>query len=107
MDNLKHWSGLALVGCLVIGAVAVSPAAVSPAWADGRRQIAPQIATQPSTTDLRQIERELYEQGYQRISHMRLEHGMVSARALDENKRPVFLGVAPETGRVVESIALD
>jgi len=98
MDTLKHWSGLALVGCLVIGAVAVSPAA-----ADQRAQ----IAAQPSTADLRQIERELYEQGYQRISHMRLEHGIVSARALDENKRPVFLGVAPETGRVVESIALE
>jgi hypothetical protein len=103
MDTLKHWSGLALVGCLVMGAVAVSPAAMSPASADQRAQ----VAAQPSTTDLRQIERELYEQGYQRISHMRLEHGIVSARALDENKRPVFLGMVPETGRVVESIALD
>jgi hypothetical protein len=98
MDNLKHWSGLALVGCLVIGAVAVSPT-----LADER----PQIAAQPSATDLRQIERELYDQGYQRVSHMRLENGLVSARALDENKRPVFLGVTPETGRVVEAIPLD
>lgn len=98
MDNLKHWSGMALVGCLVIGAVVVSPT-----LADER----PQVASQASTTDLREIERELYDQGYQRISHMRLENGLLSARALDENKRPVFLGVAPDTGRVVEAIPLD
>lgn len=98
MNNLKHWSGLALIGCLVIGAVAASPT-----LADERQQ----IAEQPSTADLRQIERELYDQGYQRISHMRLENGLVSARALDESKRAMFLGIAPETGRVVEAIPLD
>ncbi|MBL8707288.1 MAG: PepSY domain-containing protein [Rhodospirillales bacterium] len=98
MDNLKHWSGLALVGCLIFGAVVASPAR-----ADER----PQLAAQPSATDLRQIEQELYDQGYQRISHMRLENGLLSARALDESKRPVFLGVAPDTGRVVASVALD
>ena len=97
METLHHWSGMALVRCLVIGAVVVTPAAVSPAVADDRAQ----VAEQPSSADLRQIERELYDQGYQRISHMRLENGLLSARALDENKRPVFLGVAPETGRVV------
>ncbi len=98
MNSLKHWSGLALVGCLVIGAVAATPLA-----ADERAQ----VAAQPSSADLRQIEREFYDQGYQRISHMRLENGLVSARALDENKRPVFLGVAPETGRIVAEIPLE
>ncbi len=98
MYDVRHWSGVALVGCMVAGAVVVSPVV-----ADERAQ----VAAQPSMTDLRQIERELYDQGYQRVSHMRLENGLVSARALDENKRPVFLGVAPETGRVVEAIPLD
>ena len=103
MNTLKHWSGMALVGCLVIGAVAATPVLADERSRDERAQ----IAEQPSNADLRQIERELYDQGYQRISHMRLENGLISARALDENKRPVFLGVAPETGRVVETVALD
>lgn len=98
MNHTTHWSGLALVGCMVLGAVVVSPVA-----ADERAQ----IAAQPSTADLRQIERELYDQGYQRISHLRLENGLLSARALDENKRAVFLGIEPDSGRVVESIALE
>jgi hypothetical protein len=92
-----------LVGSLVIGAVVVSPVAADER-APGKYD---QIAEQPSSADLRQIEAELYQQGYQRISHMRMENGLVSARALDEAKRPVFLGIAPETGRVVEAIPLD
>jgi len=71
-----------------------------------RAEDRPQLAEQPSSSDLRRIERGLYEQGYHRISHLRLESGFMTARALDEEKRPVFLSVSPETGSVVDAISL-
>lgn len=53
--------------------------------------------------DARAIEARLYQQGYQRISHIDFASGAYTARALDHDKRPVFLGISPMTGDVIEA----
>lgn len=81
--------------------------ATLPALAAERSPSSGQVASQPAAADLRQIERGLYAQGFDRVSHLRPESGVVSARALDPEGHAVFLGVRPDTGEVYQSTRLD
>ncbi|MCC7047922.1 MAG: PepSY domain-containing protein [Alphaproteobacteria bacterium] len=91
---------------LAIAAAAVAPALAGPAEKAGSTAAA-QVASRSAPLDLNQIESRLYEQGYHRISHLRMQDGLYSARALDDENRPVFLGVSAATGKVTESLPLD
>lgn len=80
-------------------------AAQSPADTSRDGGARPQTA-QGFALDERQIEESLYRQGYGRVSHIAVESGAYTARALDENGRPVFLGVSAQTGEVIEAYPL-
>ena len=90
----------AALGSLFLLTLAAGPAFPDPVPA---KPVATQMAEQQRVLGAREIEERLYEQGYHRISHLGLEPGAYTARALDGNRRPVFLGVAPDTGEVIEA----
>jgi hypothetical protein len=77
--------------------------AAGPALADSTIISRPQMAEYRQALDARQIEEQLYRQGYHRISHIDLDGSAYTARALDGNQRPVFLGIAPDSGEVIEA----
>ena len=91
---------------LALDAATLAPALAGPAQ---KAEPAPaaQVASRGAPLDLRQIESRLYEQGYHRISHLQMQDGLYAARALDDEDRPVFLGVSAGTGHVTQAIPLD